>query len=140
MPVRVLTAVTGVGGRGAGRSSTGVGWVPVAGPGGDQTLAEIVVQRTGRHIREAVGVVGWLDTAIPESMFALWFFGAGLVVMAGLVARHHRRVIAAVLALAAFVVVGWILEIVQGSSAGLFWQGPLRPPDAHRVRAARRHR
>ncbi|CAN5826613.1 hypothetical protein BH24ACT5_BH24ACT5_23480 [soil metagenome] len=120
--VRVLAATTALVGAGWAVVNRG-GLVPVAGPGGNQTFAEIVVQRTGRHIREAVGVVGWLDTAIPESMFALWFFAAGLVVMAGLVARNHRHVAAAGLALVAFVVVGWVLETVQGPSAGLFWQG-----------------
>lgn len=122
VPVRVLVAATTLVGAGWAVVNRG-GVVPVAGPGGDQTLAEIVVQRTGRHLREAVGVVGWLDTSIPESMFALWFFGAGLVVMAGLVARHHRRATAAGLALAALVTAGWVLETVQGRSAGLFWQG-----------------
>jgi hypothetical protein len=96
--------------------------VPVGGPSG-LSLAETVVARTGRHVREAVGVLGWLDTQIPESAFALWCFGAGVVVMVALVSDQVRRVAGAVLALALFVVTGWVLEIVQGNTAGLFWQG-----------------
>lgn len=96
--------------------------VPVGGPSG-LSLAETVIARTGRHLREAVGVLGWLDTQIPESAFALWCFGAGAVVMIALVADQVRRVSGAALALALFVVTGWVFEIVQGRTAGLFWQG-----------------
>jgi hypothetical protein len=96
--------------------------VPVGGPSG-LSLAETVVARTGRHIREAVGVLGWLDTQIPESAFALWCFGAGVVLTIALVTEQVRRVAGSALALALFVVTGWTLEIIQGDTAGLFWQG-----------------
>jgi hypothetical protein len=97
--------------------------VPVDRPASGIDFAELVVQRTGRHLREAVGVLGWLDTPLPESMYALWFLAAGLVVMVPLVLRQYRRALASMLALGLFVVVGWLLEIVQGRTAGLFWQG-----------------
>lgn len=112
-------------------SVTGAAWallaggdlVPVDRPATGIEFAEIVVQRTGSHLREAVGVVGWLDTPLPESMYALWFFTAGLVVMIGLATREYRRVVGSATALGLFVVVAWVLEIVQGRTAGLFWQG-----------------
>jgi predicted membrane protein DUF2142 len=96
--------------------------VPVGGPTG-LPLADTVLATTGRHIREAVGVLGWLDTQIPESAFALWCAGAGVVVMIALVAEQRRRVAGSLLALALFIVTGWVFEIVQGDTAGLFWQG-----------------
>ena len=99
---------------------TGGGLVPVAKP---ENLADVVIQNTGRHLREAVGVLGWLDTPLPESTYALWFFAAGLVVMIALVTREYRRAIGAAAALGLFVVGGWVLEILQGRTAGLFWQG-----------------
>lgn len=117
----VLGAVTLVG---AGWAALAGGdLVPVDRPATGIEFAEIVVQRTGLHLREAVGVLGWLDTALPESTYALWFFAAGLVMMVALVTRDYRRAVGAASALAAFVVVGWLLEVVQGRTAGLFWQG-----------------
>ena len=94
--------------------------MPVAKP---DNFVDRVLMNTGQHLREAVGVLGWLDTPLPESMYALWFFAAGLVVMIALVTREYMRAIGASAALALFVVVGWVLEIVQGRTAGLFWQG-----------------
>lgn len=112
-------------------TAVGAGWallvggdlVPVDRPASGIEFAEIVVERTGRHLREAVGVLGWLDTSIPESAFALWCCAAGLVVMVPLVLRRNRRALGSVAALVLFVVVAWLLEIVQGRTAGLFWQG-----------------
>jgi len=122
VPTRLLLgAVSLVGAAWAALARGGL--VPVDRPATGVEFAEIVVQRTGSHVREAVGVLGWLDTALPESMYALWFFAAGLVVMIALVTREYRRVVGAAMALGLFVVVGWVLEIVQGRTAGLFWQG-----------------
>ena len=118
--------------------------VPVDRPATGVEFAELVVQRTGRHLREAVGVLGWLDTPIPESMYALWCFAAGLVVMIALAHPRAPAGVGAASALALFVVVGWVLEIVQGRTAGLFWQGRYALPmldrhgDRRRPRAGRR--
>lgn len=121
-PTRIVLGAVSVMGA-AWAVLTGGDLVPVDRPATGIEFAEIVVQRTGSHLREAVGVVGWLDTPLPESMYALWFFTAGLVVMIALVARAYRRVVGSAAALGLFVVVAWVLEIVQGRTAGLFWQG-----------------
>jgi Predicted membrane protein (DUF2142) len=115
----VLVALVGA----AWAALSGSDLVPVARPATGVELVEIIVERTGRHVREAVGVLGWLDTAIPESAYALWFFGAGIVAMIALVTDYRRRVAGAALALALFVVAGWVLESIQAETAGLFWQG-----------------
>ena len=120
-PKAVVAVVTVTGGLWAVLS--GGELVPVGRAPSEFTLAEEVIARTGRHVREAVGVVGWLDTQIPESMFALWCFAAGMIMMFALVAEPVRRAVGAALALGLFVVTGWVLEIAQGDSAGLFWQG-----------------
>lgn len=122
----VRTRVVGIAAAIAGAAWTllvGADLVPVDRPAEGLEFAEIVVQRTGRHLREAVGSLGWLDTDLPESAFALWCVGVGLVVMVALVARQYQRALGAVAALALTIVVGWLLEIVQGQTAGLFWQG-----------------
>jgi hypothetical protein len=110
-------------------SAVGAAWALLVGgdlvPVGSKpdNLVDAVIQNTGRHVREAVGVLGWLDTPLPESAYALWFFAAGLVVMIPLVTREYQRAIGAAAALGLFVVVGWLLEIIQGRTAGLIWQG-----------------
>lgn len=121
-PTRIAVGAVSVVGA-AWAAFAGGDLVPVDRPATGIEFAEIVVQRTGSHLREAVGVLGWLDTALPESMYALWFFAAGLVVMIALVTREYQRVVGSAMALGLFVVVGWVLEIVQGHTAGLFWQG-----------------
>jgi hypothetical protein len=116
-----VAAVTVVGG--AWAALVGGDLLPVDRPPSGLSLAEEVVARSGRHLREAVGVLGWLDTHIPESAFALWCFAAGLVVMVALAGNSYRRAIGSAVALGLFFVVGWVLEIIQGDTAGLFWQG-----------------
>jgi hypothetical protein len=121
-PARVVIAAT---------TAVSAGWAvlvgsdltPVDRPATGVQFAELVVQQTGRHLREAVGVLGWLDTSLPESMYALWFLSAGLVAMVALVTRSYRHAAGAAAALLLGVTASWVLEIVQGRTAGLFWQG-----------------
>lgn len=121
LPARNRVAVAAIGVVGAAWAVlSGGGLVPVAKP---DNFVDQVFMNTGQHLREAVGVLGWLDTPLPESMYALWFFAAGLVVMIALVTREYSRALGSAAALALFVVAGWVLEIVQGRTAGLFWQG-----------------
>lgn len=89
---------------------------------------EAVVGRTGENLREAVGVVGWLDTPMPESMMFLWWLLLGLLAGVGLLLGERRRVAFAGLAMGSFIVAPWVLETLQGRSAGLFWQGRYAVP------------
>lgn len=117
----VVGAVTVVGA--AWAALAGGDLLPVGRQPSELSLAEEVIARSGRHLREAVGVLGWLDTNIPESAFALWCFAAGIVMMAALAGHAYRRAVGSAVALGSFFVVGWVLEIIQGDTAGLFWQG-----------------
>lgn len=88
-----------------------------------RALVTKIVGESGLHVREAIGVVGWLDTPIPTTMLYAWILtlGAlvGIVALAG--TRRHAAVIG--LAVVAVIVLPWIFEFVQASQAGLFWQG-----------------
>jgi len=86
-------------------------------------LVREIIGQTGTHLREAIGVVGWLDTPIPTSMFLLWAGLLGLLAGVALVSGARRRVGAASLALVAAVVASWLLDFLQAPDAGLFWQG-----------------
>ena len=87
------------------------------------TLAREIVGRTGEHLREAIGVVSWLDTPIPASMFLLWAALLGLLAGAALISGSRRRIGVAVLVLLTSVAVSWTLDFLQAPEAGLFWQG-----------------
>ncbi len=77
---------------------------------------------TGSYMREAVGVLGWLDTPIPEPALFLWIAAVG--VLAGSAPERERRAtFAAAFSLLGFFAVGWTFELLQAQTAGLFWQG-----------------
>jgi hypothetical protein len=86
-------------------------------------LVASIVSRTGFHLRSAVGVLGWLDTAIPETAYVLWWMLVGTLAGAALVRGSIRSVTGAALTFAAFVVLSWLIEFSQVRSVGLYWQG-----------------
>ena len=86
-------------------------------------LIAAVVKRTGTHLREAVGVVGWADTDMPASMLYLWWVLLGAMVMTAVLYGSRRQLAAVALAFGGFVAVPWVLESYVGRSSGLFWQG-----------------
>ena len=86
-------------------------------------LIREIIGRTGSHLREAIGVLGWLDTPIPTSMFLLWTGLLGMLTGVALVSGSRRRIGTALLILLTAVAVSWTLDFLQAPAAGLFWQG-----------------
>ncbi|MGZ4791089.1 MAG: DUF2142 domain-containing protein [Ilumatobacteraceae bacterium] len=76
-----------------------------------------------RYFREAVGVLGWLDTKLPSFVYAAWIAAVVLVVIIHLRSATRRTVVA----LTALVVVWLALPLVingfTNSRAGLDYQG-----------------
>ena len=69
------------------------------------------VGNTGESILEGIGVLGWVDTRIPETAFFLQLMAIGLIVgLAVLVGGHHRK---ALLVATCFLVVSlqWFLQM-----------------------------
>jgi hypothetical protein len=91
--------------------------------------ARLVVANTGEHLRQLVGVLGWLSTPVPSlAVFLFWAVIGGLALVAAL---EHRRVAITYLAcLAAAVVVAWVLELGQGANYGRYWHGRYTMPFA----------
>lgn len=87
------------------------------------TIVNMIVSRTGDHLRSAVGVLGWLDTSIPETAMLVWWVGVGILLGAALVAANTRAALGSVIALAGFVVISWVVEFSQVRDIGLYWQG-----------------
>lgn len=92
-------------------------------PGGySPSLTGTVISETGRHLTEAIGVLGWLDAPLP------WFAIAGTVVLVGILAGaslagSSRPAIIAGAVLSVAVLTSWAFELQEGSTYGRYWQG-----------------
>ena len=92
-------------------------------PGGySPGLTGTIISETGRHLTEAIGVLGWLDAPLP------WFTIAGTVLLVGILAGASlvgsgRPAIIAGAVLAAAVLSSWAFELQEGSTYGRYWQG-----------------
>ena len=97
-------------------------------PGGyDPTVTRIVVGKSGEHLRQLVGVLGWLDTPAPLiAVFAFWSL-FGILLAAALIEAPRVAAVGAG-AIAAVVVTAWILELGQGDPGGTYWQGRYSMP------------
>jgi hypothetical protein len=91
--------------------------------GYDGSVLLIVIGRTGLHLREAIGVLGWLDTPLPETMVMLWILGLGVLVGAALMADARALLWGSAATLAVAVTASWVLEMGQGDPSGTYWQG-----------------
>jgi hypothetical protein len=93
-------------------------------PGGfDADLMVLVIGRTGEHLTEAIGVLGWLDTPMPVSATFLWLVGLGVLAAAAVQLPDSRLVGAAVSILVIAVVASWLMEMYSGNTSGTYWQG-----------------
>jgi hypothetical protein len=101
----------------------GTDLVPLPVDASGHELARLIVDRTGAHLYEAVGQLGWLDTPIPTLAFIAWWVGAAVLAGANLAHGHVRAAAIPVAVLAATLAISWIVEYIQAPDAGLFWQG-----------------
>ncbi|HQV57238.1 MAG TPA: hypothetical protein PKV27_04440, partial [Ilumatobacteraceae bacterium] len=99
-------------------------------PGGfDAEQLRRVVGQSGEHLRQIVGVLGWLDAAVPWlGVFLFWAALGGL----GLVAMMFAPRVAAIGlgAIALAVGLAWMMELGQAWSYGNYWQGRYTLPFA----------
>jgi hypothetical protein len=91
--------------------------------GYDGSVLLIVIGRTGLHLREAIGVLGWLDTPLPETMVMFWILGLGVLLGAALLNDARALLWGAGATLAVGVAASWVLEMGQGDPSGTYWQG-----------------
>lgn len=93
-------------------------------PGGwDREVLRIIVGRTGMHLDESIGVLGWLDTPIPVTMSMLWLVGLGMLLAAAVAGVERAPLVAAGATLGGAIVASWVLEMAQGDPTGTYWQG-----------------
>lgn len=87
----------------------------------------LVASNSGRHLRQIVGVLGWLDTPVPD--LGLFLFWIGLGALAALAFLDDSMIaLGATAAVVLMVVTAWVLEIGQGATYGQYWQGRYSMP------------
>ncbi len=91
--------------------------------GFDATVLQAVIGQTGIDLNEAVGVVGWLDTAVPRTMVMIWLLALGLLAAAAVVGQRRAQLVGAGAVLAVAIVVSWVLTMNQNDADGTYWQG-----------------
>jgi hypothetical protein len=104
-------------------AALGVAAAFVVRPGGwDRPLADTVTGETGRHLTEAIGVLGWLDVPLPAAATFGWAVLVGVLAAAAVAAGGRSPALAAsTLGLA--IVTSWVFEMQEGSTYGRYWQG-----------------
>ena len=97
-------------------------------PGGaDAATTGRIIANTGRHLRQIVGVLGWLDTPTPELAVLVWWVAIGGLASLALLAAP-RAVAAAAGVLGTAIVTAWVLELGTGDTTGTYWQGRYSMP------------
>lgn len=125
-PRVAVTRTRAVGAAAVVAAVAAVGTVAVMGlrPSGmDTDLLVIVVGRTGEHLIEAIGLLGWLDTPLPASVVMLWMIGLGVLLAGSLQSPDRRPVVTGGIVVAVAVVSSWVLEMFSGNTSGTYWQG-----------------
>jgi glycosyltransferase involved in cell wall biosynthesis len=115
-----LAVIVGVG------SATLVGSYVVMGTRGggfDGAVFQRTINQTGIDMREAIGIVGWLDTAVPQSMVFVWLIAFGLLVAGAIISDTPRAAIGAAAILTTGIWMSWVLTMVQNDDSGTYWQG-----------------
>ncbi len=85
-------------------------------------VVRLIVGNTGNHLRQLVGVLGWLDTPVPL-VAVLVVFGLVGALLAVAALEQPRFAWTGAGALVAVVCSAWVLEFGHGSDYGQYWQG-----------------
>jgi hypothetical protein len=91
--------------------------------GYDADVMRLVVGRTGTHLDEAIGVLGWLDAPLPTGFLYLWLIGLGILAALAVSAGSWARLVAATSIALIGIAASWVLEMAQNDPTGTYWQG-----------------
>ena len=91
--------------------------------GFDRSVLRLVIGETGENLRQAIGVMGWLDTPVPTSVMFVCVLAIGALGGVAVVVgdRHVGIGMSAILAVG--VLVSWTLTMLQDNEFGVYWQG-----------------
>jgi hypothetical protein len=86
-------------------------------------IMRLVAHHIRDWIREAVGVMGWLDTPMPHWFYDLWYVMIAVLFVGGLVLASLRVKIALLAIAVLSVLVPFVLVVRQVHQLGIVWQG-----------------
>jgi len=86
-------------------------------------IMRLVAHHIRDWIREAVGVMGWLDTPLPHWFYDLWYLMLTVLFVGGLILAAVRVKIALVGIAVLSVLVPFVLVVRQVHQLGIVWQG-----------------
>ncbi|MFC8304092.1 DUF2142 domain-containing protein [Specibacter sp. NPDC057265] len=87
-----------------------------------------MLDRTFDFIPQYIGIVGWLDTAVPQGVMAFWSMLFIALLLLSLLARPRKLAISMAVALVAVAVVPALLQAMLITTVGFFWQGRYTMP------------
>jgi len=91
--------------------------------GFDRLVLRLVIGETGTSLRQAIGVLGWLDTPVPTSAMFLCVLAIGALVGAAVLGDERQIGAGMVAVLSAGVLISWTLTMLQNNDFGVYWQG-----------------
>lgn len=95
---------------------------PLVGAGFTQGVL-YVLRSTGDYLQQAVGIFGWLDTALPAWSYWPIVAAFAVLVVLGVTAVPRRGVLVLVSVMAATVIVPALVQGYSVSQTGIIWQG-----------------
>jgi hypothetical protein len=87
-----------------------------------------MLDRTFDFISQYVGVVGWLDTPVPQAAIAYWSLLFIALLLLTLLAKPRKLLWAALFAVGALALVPAVLQASLVATVGFFWQGRYNLP------------
>ncbi|MBC7760640.1 MAG: DUF2142 domain-containing protein [Candidatus Saccharibacteria bacterium] len=83
----------------------------------------IMISQLPSQVNEMVGYFGWIDTAAPQGVYAIWFMLMGSLVVAALIVLRGRAAIFALILGGAFVLLPALAQASYIRTGGFIWQG-----------------
>jgi hypothetical protein len=87
-----------------------------------------MVERAPEFVQQYIGVMGWLDTAVPAAVVMFWNMVFVVAVLLPMLIRPFRTTLGAWAALAMLIFVPAILQASIWKSMGFVWQGRYNLP------------
>jgi hypothetical protein len=91
--------------------------------GFDRLVLRLVIGETGTSLRQAIGVLGWLDTPVPTSVMFLCVLAIGALVGVAVLGDERQIGAGMVAVFGAGVLASWTLTMLQNNDFGVYWQG-----------------